>query len=243
MTLPEITLYGEDSTPGCRENVAMQIFTRHNPSVRLLLCLIAAFLLLVPSTALARGVKAPSRAFAAPAKSAKPTAKARKAGAKRAKAKKARAARGDQAHSGEAREEGDEEDDAKATVALPIGSATLEGQKPTTPQQQAVAVPVAVPRRSTATPAAPPAAVPPAAVPTVDPTLAQVAQTTQRRERRGGADPRDRVRAGRERGLAPSAEPTPRPLGDRAGSGTIAASKLGELGLAPVSRTSPSTRR
>src|SRR5205085_9821330 len=59
----EITLYGDDLPPECRQNVPMRINSRHPIVARLVLCVFAALLLALPSTALARGVKAPTRAF------------------------------------------------------------------------------------------------------------------------------------------------------------------------------------
>src|SRR4029079_26964 len=64
----------------CRQNVPMRISTRHSIVLRLLLCIVAALLLALPSTALARGVKTPTRAFhpVKPVKKAKPKRGARR---------------------------------------------------------------------------------------------------------------------------------------------------------------------
>ena len=56
----------------------MRFSTRHSLLVRLFVCLVAALTLVLPPAALARGVKAPSRSFAKPAKVVKPKAKPKK---------------------------------------------------------------------------------------------------------------------------------------------------------------------
>ncbi len=178
----------------------MGIFTRPPVSLRLLVCLAVSLVLALPAGALARSTR-PARAFA-PAKALKAHASTKKASTKAAQKKAAqKTRRRSRAEEGRAEDEEAQKKAAQQRVvtraipekaarqqARPIGSATLEGQKPTAPQQPVVAPPVALPV-APAAPAAPapvaasaPAAsvsIPPSVVPTVDPTLAQVAQITQ----------------------------------------------------------------
>ena len=122
--------------------------------------------------------------------------------------------------------------------AKPIGSATHEGSKPTTPQAPVGAPPAGgAPAPTSATPAAPEStvAVPPSAVPTVDPTLAQVAQATQ--QQAGNDEAAIRVivyGAGAQAALASVRATDVTSLSaDRAPfAATIKASTLGQLGLA-----------
>src|SRR5689334_13167269 len=111
----------------------MRISTRHSFTMRLLLCLLAALLLALPSTALARGVKVPTRAFAP--------------GHVHGKAKPKR---GKQRHVAPQRvivhpvaHKAPKRPVRPARPARPIGSATLEGQKPTTAPAPVAAAPAA----------------------------------------------------------------------------------------------------
>ena len=184
--------------------------SRRSPALRFVLFLLTALIVLVPSSALAHPVVEPSRAFAKPGTSIKHPARTTNHNTR----------------------------PAKSSAVRPIGSATLEGQKPTASQQPAPTAPALAPAAAPASaPVAsvePPAAIPPSLVPTVDPTLAQVAQAAQAQSHDEDAQINVIVYGAgalQALGSAGATNVVELPLIDAVG-GTIPASTLGELGLA-----------
>ena len=231
-------LYGDDSCPVCSQNVLMRISTRHLLSARLLLLLAAALLLLLPGTAFARGVAQPNRSFAHPTRATgkpKPT----RATAKPKPGKKA-AQRTQRVVIKQVPKRATKRPAKKTAkkTAKPIGSATHEGSTPTTPQAPVGAPPASsgapAPTASEPTASEPTAPVSPTLVPTVDPSLAQVAQATQDATGNESALIHVIVYGSFARSALVTMgaiDVKDLPL-IKAVSGTIAASRLGELGLA-----------
>jgi serine protease AprX len=155
----------------------MRINLRHSLSTRLVLLVVAALVLALPSTALARGVAAPTRAFVTPHGKAKPK-------------------RGKKRHAPQrilVRPLVKKPSRRPAHPARPAASAMPKGHTPTiaAPVAASPAAAAPIPDTTTAEPTvAPPGQtvttptveIPPAAVPTVDQTLAQVVEAKQNKE-------------------------------------------------------------